>query len=73
MVEGIPVIKNEHLECSAYELGKEHRDQFLVHQEKRQTGLLELIHTDLCGPMQTRSLGGASYFLAFIDDRSRYT
>ena len=23
--------------------------------------------------MQTRSLGGASYFLTFIDDRSRYT
>jgi transposase InsO family protein len=23
--------------------------------------------------MQTRSLGGASYFLIFVDDRSRYT
>ena len=60
MVEGLHVIKNEHLKCSACALGKQHRNEFLVHQEKRQTGLLELIHTELCGPMQTRSLGGAS-------------
>ena len=73
MVEGILVIKNEHLECSACALGKQHRNEFPVHQEKRQASLLELIHIDLCGPMQTRSLGGASYFLTFIDDRSIYT
>ena len=48
MVEGIPIIKNEHLECSACALGKQHRNEFPVHQEKRQTSLLELIHTDLC-------------------------
>ena len=73
MVEGLPVIKNEHLECSACALGKHHRIEFPVHHEKRKIGLLELIHTDLCGPIQTRSLGGALYFLTFIDDRSRYT
>jgi transposase InsO family protein len=73
MVEGLPVIKNVHLECSACALGKQHRDAFPVHQEKRHTDLLELIHTDVCGPMQTKSLGGSSYFLTFIDDRSRYT
>ena len=61
------------LKCSACTIGKQHLDEFPVHQEKRQTGMLELIHTDLCGPMQTRSLGGASYFMTFIDDRSRYT
>ena len=73
MVEGLHVIKNENLECSACALRKQHRDEFPLHQEKRQTGLLELIHIDLCGPMQTISLRGASYFLKFIDDRSRYT
>ena len=32
---------------------------------------LELIHSDLCGPMRVSSVEGASYFLTFIDDYSR--
>ena len=37
------------------------------------TAPLQLIHTDLAGPMKTASLGGARYYLLFIDDYSRYT
>ncbi|UYV68325.1 hypothetical protein LAZ67_5003884 [Cordylochernes scorpioides] len=33
---------------------------------------LELIHTDICGPMRTKSLGGALYFSTFIDDFSGF-
>ena len=51
MVEGLPVIKNDHIECVACALGKQHRNEFPNHEEKRQTKLLELIHTDVCGPM----------------------
>ncbi|KAI5312051.1 hypothetical protein L3X38_041224 [Prunus dulcis] len=32
---------------------------------------LELIHTDVCGPMQNESIGGNKYFITFIDDYSR--
>jgi hypothetical protein len=32
---------------------------------------LELVHTNLCGPMQTDSIKGFSYFVTFIDDYSR--
>ena len=32
---------------------------------------LDLVHSDLCGPMPVKSLGGASYFLTFIDDSTR--
>ena len=35
--------------------------------------MIELIHIDACGPMETRYLGSAWYFLIFVDDRSRYT
>jgi len=34
---------------------------------------LGLIHSDICGPMRTESLGGAKYFATFIDDHTRYT
>ncbi len=33
---------------------------------------LDLVHTDVCGKLNTKSLGGAEYFLTFIDDRIRY-
>ena len=29
------------------------------------------MHSDVCGPMPTRSLGCASYFVTFIDDATR--
>lgn len=32
---------------------------------------LQLIHTDLCGPMEETSLGGMKYFITFIDDYTR--
>ena len=32
---------------------------------------LDLVHTDLCGPMSTSARGGYEYFITFIDDYSR--
>ncbi|GBM62170.1 Retrovirus-related Pol polyprotein from transposon TNT 1-94 [Araneus ventricosus] len=32
--------------------------------------ILELIHADLCGPIQTESYGGAKYFMVLVDDFS---
>ncbi|RVW17625.1 Retrovirus-related Pol polyprotein from transposon TNT 1-94 [Vitis vinifera] len=38
----------------------------------RTTDVLELIHTDICGPYPTASWNGQQYFITFIDDYSRY-
>ncbi|KAL0400391.1 UNVERIFIED_CONTAM: Retrovirus-related Pol polyprotein from transposon TNT 1-94 [Sesamum radiatum] len=35
-------------------------------------GLLDLVHTDVCGPLSVSARGGFSYFITFIDDHSRY-
>jgi len=50
-----------------------HREEFPVPVEKKQRDILELVHTDLCGPMQTKSLGGALYFLLFIDECTKFS
>ena len=42
-------------------------------QATHATELLEIVHSDVCGPMQTTSLGGHRYFVTFIDDKSRFT
>ena len=33
---------------------------------------LDLVHSDLCGKMNEKSLSGAEYFLSFIDNKTRY-
>ena len=38
----------------------------------RSNELLELIHTDICGPFDIPSWSGEKYFITFIDDFSRY-
>src|SRR5438034_8802325 len=36
------------------------------------TERLELVHSDVCGPITPTSIGGARYFVTFIDDYTRY-
>ncbi|KAL0551410.1 hypothetical protein IC582_010496 [Cucumis melo] len=50
--------------------GKQIRKSFPIGKAWRASKCLQLIHVDLCGPMQTKSLGGSFYFLIFIDDYS---
>ena len=38
----------------------------------RTNALLELVHTDVCGPITIRLRGGYEYFITFTDDHSRY-
>lgn len=41
--------------------------------DSRRGEILELIHSDLCGPMPAISLCGYEYYVTFIDDFSRKT
>ncbi|GJR49289.1 retrotransposon protein, putative, ty1-copia subclass [Tanacetum coccineum] len=42
------------------------------HHPERATELLGIIHTDVCSPLRHVSRQGASYFITFTDDYSRY-
>ncbi|KAK4382398.1 Retrovirus-related Pol polyprotein from transposon TNT 1-94 [Sesamum angolense] len=43
-----------------------------VGQSTLASGLLDLIHSNVCGPLNTQARGGFSYFITFINDHSRY-
>ena len=57
--------------CEGCVEGKMHRAPFKPVGEIRSTRRLQLVHSHVCGPMQTESLGGRKYFATFIDDYSR--
>ena len=40
---------------------------------KQRLGTLELIHSDVCGPIPSISLSGYEYYVSFVNDYSRNT
>ena len=58
--------------CESCVEGKHHRSPFPTGGCMRVKEPLELVHTDVCGKMNSTSLGGAQYFMTFIDDKTRY-
>lgn len=65
------IAKHGELNCIVCAEGKQCRNKFKVSSEKRANDLLQLIHSDVCGPMHVNSMGGARYYVTFIDDYSR--
>ena len=58
--------------CEGCVAGKMARAPIPKSSSTRATGLLDLVHTDIAGPMAVSSKGGARYFVTFIDDNSRW-
>ena len=54
--------------CEPCTRGKSHRLPFKRKSERRTRHPLELVHTDVCGKIGTKSLSGGEYFVSFIDD-----
>lgn len=55
--------------CTGCSYGKHQRHQFPIGRN-RATYTGQLIHSDLCGPMERATPSGALYFVLFIDDYS---
>lgn len=68
----LPDLQNVKLEkCEHCFAGKQNRVSFKKHPPSRKSGLLDLVHSDVCGPLKVKSFSGALYFVTFIDDCSR--
>jgi hypothetical protein len=71
MTHGLPDIQEHQIICEACQLGKQTKVVFPNNAYKA-LSKLQLVHTDVCGPMHNESLNGSKYFLLFNDDFSRY-
>lgn len=59
--------------CESCVLGKSTKLPFPKCSDYRATRTLQVIHTDVCGPISPESPSGSKYFLTFTDDYSRVT
>lgn len=72
-VHGMNIKENDKLsKCEICITEKQVANSYKSANEKRTNHLLEIVHSDVCGPMRTESLSGRKYFVTFIDDYSRY-
>ena len=74
LLRGVNLPKRGRLDmsfCEGCAQAKQTRKAFKPIDEVRTNDIMELVHSDVCGPMSTASYGGAKYFVTFIDDYSR--
>ena len=72
-IEGLPEIQAKHDGvCKGFAKGKNTKKTF-PSSESKSKGILEIIHSNVCGPMSSSSLRGYAYYVYFIDDFSRKT
>ena len=73
MVIGLPKEHFSAIElCEGCIFGKMSQHPFPIRQSKSEY-LLQLVHSDICGPFPTTSITGSKYFISFIDDYSSFT
>ncbi|XP_066341168.1 uncharacterized protein [Miscanthus floridulus] len=72
MVQGLPHIKHGGKLCDSYLAGKQRRLPFPKVAKYHAKEALELIHSDLCGPITPTTNGGRRYFLLLVDYCSHY-
>jgi hypothetical protein len=73
MVVGIPELQFVHEGiCRECALGKNVKNPF-PSSDNRYNEILDLINSDVCGPMPIKYLGGPLYYVTFIHDYSKNT
>ncbi|KAJ0464501.1 putative RNA-directed DNA polymerase [Helianthus annuus] len=73
LVDGLPDLEvNKDGVCSGCQYGKASQLPFKPSTHKSTTAL-ELVHSDVFGPVKQPSMQGFRYMIAFIDDFSRFT
>lgn len=71
LLDGVPnKIENDELKCEICITSKMSNLRFKNNRSKA-NDLLEIVHTDVNGPMSQQGINGEKYFVSFIDDFSK--
>lgn len=73
LIVSVPKFKFVNCPCTTCLEGKMCKKIFPKGQSNRATDLLDLVHTDVVGPIKVSTFGGGRYLINFIDDYSRMT
>ena len=73
LTRGLPNVKQSKGVCSFCQMGKQHRMLFPNASTWRTKERLELVHTDVYGPMNDEFLSKNRYFVLFINDLIKMT
>ena len=77
MASGISFPESDHdlefFDCEICAIGKAQRKAIHGHPMKRAEKVGELVHWDVCGPMDVSTSGGMKWMLLGVDDMSRFT
>ena len=72
LITGVEYVNGDLPFCEACVQGKQTREPFKGSADVQSTEKLQLVHSDVCGPMSVASMGSAKYFVTFTDDFTRY-
>ena len=71
-VSGLPDIEENH-EGISKGCAQGKNAKTFPNSEITAKGIMDIVHSDVCGPMSSSSLSGYMYYVSFIDDFSRKT
>jgi len=71
MIMGVPKFEIPSTVCGTCLLGKQPRNAFSSSTASRSKELINVVYSDVCGPLEVPSLGGNKYFISFVDKFSR--
>uniref|UniRef100_A0AAV1THJ1 GAG-pre-integrase domain-containing protein n=1 Tax=Peronospora matthiolae TaxID=2874970 RepID=A0AAV1THJ1_9STRA len=66
----VPLTSSGSSACRGCQKGKMVQNPFPRNQDKRGYDTFELLHVDICGPMEMNSLGGRKHLLLIVDEAS---
>jgi len=73
LVRGLENLEIKNIHCNGCNVAKSVKAPCKNLGTRNTKNVLELVHSDLCGPLPVKSMGGSRYFLTLTDDYSRKT